>query len=374
MAHAYTPGLRVTGYTTVRKTRRLPLTGDVLVKAGDHVAPDTVVARTHLPGNVHNVNVANLLGIASGDIASCMLKKTGDPVEKNEIIARSKGLFGLFKSAARAPVSGEIELISEVTGQVLLREPPIPVQIDAYVDGQVVEVLPGEGVVVETRGAFIQGIFGIGGEACAPLAMITDDPGAEVTEADVSDRFTGRIVCGGALITLGALHALRDAGAAGVVAGGVRYHDVGVLLGYQLGVAITGGEDVGLTLIATEGFGRMRMAERTFRLLQSLQGQTASISGATQIRAGVIRPEIVIPRKPPSGEAESRDDVARGLVEGSLVRIIREPYFGRIGTVVALPARPQPLPTEAVVRVLDVALESGERVTVPRANVELVEG
>ena len=38
------------------------------------------------------------------------------------------------------------------------------------------------------------------------------------------------------------------------------------LLGYNLGVAITGSERVGLTLVITEGFGEVPMAERTFAL------------------------------------------------------------------------------------------------------------
>ncbi|MEE2709800.1 MAG: hypothetical protein VYA69_09415, partial [Gemmatimonadota bacterium] len=80
MAHAYTPGLRVTARTVVRKTRRLPLSGDVVVSTGDRVGPGSVVAETHLPGNVHNVNVANSLGIAAGDIDECMLVNIGDRV------------------------------------------------------------------------------------------------------------------------------------------------------------------------------------------------------------------------------------------------------------------------------------------------------
>ena len=42
----------------------------------------------------------------------------------------------------------------------------MPVEVDAYIDGMVTEILPGEGVVVEAEGAFIQGIFGVGGETC----------------------------------------------------------------------------------------------------------------------------------------------------------------------------------------------------------------
>ena len=47
MAHAYTPGLKVTEKILVKKHRILPLKGDVIVKVGDKVSPKDVVARTH---------------------------------------------------------------------------------------------------------------------------------------------------------------------------------------------------------------------------------------------------------------------------------------------------------------------------------------
>jgi hypothetical protein len=37
----------------------------------------------------------------------------------------------------RAPISGTIESISKVTGQVFLREPPEHIRLAAYIDGSV---------------------------------------------------------------------------------------------------------------------------------------------------------------------------------------------------------------------------------------------
>lgn len=373
MAHAYTPGLRVSAQTIIRKNRRLPLAGEVLVSVGERVNPETIVAQTKLPGAVHTVNVANTLGIAPEDVPGVMLKAAGDQITKNELMAQSKGIFGLFKSAVTAPVSGTIELISSVTGQVLLREPPAPVQAQAYIEGVVVAVLPNEGVTIETSGAFIQGIFGIGGETRGPLTLLTEDPEATIGPELITSNHAGCIVCGGATITLAALQKLQVVGAVGVVVGSARYRDIGDLLGYQIGVAITGGEDIGLTVILTEGFGRMRMADRTLDILKRHNGRTVSICGATQIRAGVMRPELIIPLPDFETGARSSESAAIGLGVGSQVRIIRNPHFGQMGIVTSLPEQPQALPTEAVVRVLEVQLPSGDVVVVPRANVEHVE-
>ena len=129
MAHSYTPGLKVTAYTVLRRERKLPLAGTVLAKVGDAVKAETIVARTELPGNVQTVNAANLLGVLPEDVTECLTKPVGSPVRKGEAFAESKSFFGLFRSKAASPVDGTLESVSNVTGQALLREAPIPVEV-----------------------------------------------------------------------------------------------------------------------------------------------------------------------------------------------------------------------------------------------------
>jgi hypothetical protein len=238
----------------------------------------------------------------------------------------------------------------------------------------VAEVISGEGVVIETRAAFLQGIFGVGGETTGTLAVAVASPDEELKAAQLTVAHRGQIVVGGSYVSYSTLMRARELGVAAVVVGGFDDHDLRQLLGRDLGVAITGAEELGLTLILTEGFGRIRMADRTWRLLGAHVGARASVSGATQIRAGVMRPEILIPRDPPAGAGVERA-MGTGLDVGSLLRVIREPYFGRIGTVTELPAELHALETEARVRVLEVEFaDDHSRAVVPRANVELIEG
>ncbi len=372
MAHAYTPGLKVTEKSVIRKDRRLPLKGQVMVKQGDTVTADQVVAKTELPGNVQTVNVAGLLGLLPEDVPSHMLKKVGEPVAKDEAIAISKGFFGLFKSTCKAPVSGTIESISQITGQVILREPPLPVQVRAYIDGAIVQVNEGEGVVVEAFGTFVQGIFGIGGEVSGEIKVVAADPGQELTPELLTPECRDRVVVGGSLIRIAGLKRAAEVGAKAVVVGGINDADLKAFLGYDIGVAITGTEQKGVTLVVTEGFGQMAMAKKTFDLLKSKQGLKASVNGATQIRAGVMRPEVIIPLAG-GGTAEEAHKQDGGMEVGMAIRVIRHPYFGRIGTVAGLPHELQQLESETHARILEVAFEDGTKAVVPRANVELIE-
>ncbi len=374
MAHTYTPGLKVSKRELVTKRRILPLKGDVIVKVGDKVSPDDVVARTHLPGPVETLNVANILGVPPEDVPSCMLKQEGDEMEDNEVIGLSKSFFGLFKSEARSKIKGTIETISRVTGQVLLRGLPIPVEVKAYLQGEVVEVFPDEGVSVRSWGSFVQGIFGIGGEVHGELKVVVKGPETVLRENMIDESCKGKVVVGGSLVTANALKQAIKVGAAGIVAGGFSDRDLRDFLGYDIGVAITGSEELGVTLVITEGFGEIMMAHKTFELLQSLEGQLACINGATQIRAGVIRPEVIVPMEGDINEKVTKRAAHEiGLELGTLIRVIRAPYFGKIGKVTDLPSPLQVLGSESKARVLEVEFLDNTRAVVPRANVETIE-
>ena len=373
MAHAYTPGLKVLHYSNVKKDRRLPIKGQVNKKKGDLVNANDVVAKTDLPGNVSMVKVANLLNIAPSDINDILMVKEGDSVNKGDLIAQTDGLFGLFKSDVRAPVSGTIESVSDVTGQIVMREAPIPVEVDAYVGGVVSEVIENEGVTISSEAAYVQGIFGIGGESRGVLEVIANQRGDELLIDSINESHTGKIIVGGSFISLEAFKKAIDLNVEGIVIGGFNYFDLEDILGYTLGVAITGTEDLVTSLIVTEGYGNIKMSERTFDLLKKHNGEFVSVNGATQIRAGVIRPEIVIPLdKKKIPDDNNRTEGNLGIQKGSLVRVIRAPYFGKIGEVVDLPSELQKMESETMVRVANVQIND-ETFVVPRSNLEMLE-
>ena len=372
MAHAYTPGLKVLENTSVEKERRLPLKGEVLVDKGTDVSPEKIVARTHLPGNVQMVNVANLLNVDAQDVPGFMLIDIGKNVSKDDLLAETKGLFGLFKSEVKSPVDGVVESVSSVTGQVVIREAPVPVEVDAYMNGNVSEIMDKEGVVITSNAVFIQGIFGMGGENRGNLRVLVNDREDELNEDMITAGMKGSVIVGGSYISLKAFKKAISVGVSAVVVGGFNYHDLKEILGYTLGVAITGSEDIGTSLILTEGYGKIPMGSRSFDILKKHDGNFTSVNGATQIRAGVIRPEIVIPINNVDDLDSNVKKNEMGITEGSLVRVIRSPYFGQIGTVKALPHELHKMESETMVRVAEVEIND-QKFVIPRANLEMVE-
>jgi len=371
--YAYTPGLKIKESMAVSKFRRLPIPGEVLVKMGDEIRPDTIVAETLLPGDPVIVPAMMKLGITPEGLPSCMLVNVGDHVNEGEILARYSMFFGLINRELPSPISGTVEVVSELTGQLIMRGKDIPVRVDAYIPGKIIEVVPEEGVVVETTGAFIQGIFGIGGERQGKLRVAVEGPGSPLTSELFSSEDKGKVIIGGGLLTLDALRKAVDLGVSGIIVGGIDSGDLMEFMGAGIGVAITGEEEYGITLIITEGFGDMAMHNKTFSIFKKYDGSDVSINGSTQIRAGVIRPEVVIPHSESIEEADDDTAISAGMVPGTPIRIIRNPYFGAIGEVLSLPVELQVVETGSKVRVLEALLEDGRKVIVPRANVEIIE-
>ena len=374
MSQAYSAGLTVTDSIVLKKERILPLKGKVLVKTGDKVKADDLVAETHLPGNVLPMNIANKLGITPEQVNQYIKIKAGDFITKGQVLAENNGFLGLgfFKSSVQSPIDGEVESVSQLTGQCMLREPRIPVQIKAFIDGIIVDVIEDEGVVIENKSAYIQGIFGICGETSGIIKIVVKEPTQNLTPDLITPDCKDKLIVGGSLTPIESIIKAKEMGVRGIITGGIDDGDIKKLLGYDIGVAITGHENLGITILVTEGFGPIKMADKTFALLKQFEGKQASMHGKTQIRAGVIRPEVIIPLEFDEKELVYQKPKDSLLLPGGLIRIIRQPGFGKIGKIVSLPEELHRVESETKVRILKAEVD-GQEVTLPRANVETIE-
>jgi hypothetical protein len=371
-AFAYTPGLKIKESTSVDKERMLPIRGEVLVEIGEAVNEDTVIAQTTISGDPFIVDASTRLGILPETLPECVMKKIGEEIKEGETLCQYKMLFGLITRTIDCPVNGTLEAVSDVTGRIIIRTEPIPISLSAYIPGKVADIKNSEGATIQTNAAFIQGIFGIGGEKHGKIKVLVKNSDGTLTPDLITEEHEDCIIIGGSLVTIPSIVRAIQMGVAGIVCGGINSTDLIRFLGKEIGVAITGEEELGLTLIITEGFGPLSMHNKTFQIFQRFNGYNACLNGETQIRAGVIRPEVIIPHKPDETEKKKKK-LAEGMVSGTPIRIIRNPYFGAIGKVVSLPVELVELESHSKVRVLEAELENGERVTVPRANVEIIE-
>ncbi|MDP2872728.1 MAG: hypothetical protein Q8P31_09345 [Bacillota bacterium] len=319
---------------------------------------------------VANVAVAKQLDIWPSSLRMYMRYREGDEVKQGAVLADSPSVSGMDYSYS--PISGIIEKIDTRTGYVTIVRPARPTLVDAYLSGRIESTTAELGAVVTCTAAHIQGVFGVGFENYGYLKMVASDPGKIVDADDLTGELRDKVFVAGQKVTLEAVRKAAAGGARGFITGGMDHLDLVGFVGSEIGVGITGQEDVPLTIVLTEGFGGMRMADWTFDLLREHEGKLVSFNGSTQVRAGVIRPEVVIPLAGDDGPT-SPEEIAPGgqLASGSRVRLLRKPYFGAWGTVIELPLEAQRIETEATLRVARVKLEDGGEVTVPEANIEV---
>ena len=82
---------------------------------------------------------------------------------------------------------------------------------------------------------------------------------------------------------------------------------------------------------------------------------------------------VGVPLGAASGKNAAETGEEGSLSVGTSIRLIREPYFGKLATVTALPPQLTVIGSGAEVRVLEARLADNSVVTVPRANVEIIE-
>jgi hypothetical protein len=281
---------------TINKERRIPTMGIVMVEQGQQVGPDTLIAEGTVPSqDIHELRLFSNLNVSPEDVKNHILKHEGDLVEKDEVVAIARSFFGRRTRVARSPIPGVIEAFSSKTGRMLIRGHPIPVMVYAHIPGMVSAIFPGEGGMIETQGYLCRGVFGVGGEVHGLLEIAVESGDLPLTSAEIIPDYNGKVVVGGSVVTLDALREAVKQGIKGIIVGGVDQKDLTYFLGYEIGHGVTGGEDIGLTLILMEGFGVNPIPDEVFSSFKEFSGKLACIDGTTHIRSRSLRPEIIIP-------------------------------------------------------------------------------
>jgi hypothetical protein len=343
----------VSSYTLIRREKKLPVPGEVLVGLGDRVEPGDVIARGSRYTQVRIIDLARGLGVPDSQVDSYIRKQVGDPVKAGEVIAARKRLFG---KACRAPVEGWITAIKR--GRAILQAASVPVEVTACLRGRVIRLIEGYGAVIEAEAGIVQGVWGAGKEASGVLKLLVNAPDAPLAASAIDAGSQGCVLVGGAGVDKEALLRAAEVNARGVVVGAIHASLVGM------------GQELPFPLVITEGFGTIPMAEVIFDLFRATDGREVCISGLMSYHGEPVRPEVII-LDALRGEAVQPTG-ASTLKPGMTVRMVREPYMGKIGKIKTLPATTRPVRSGTMARGVEIELHSGETIFVPVSNLELI--
>lgn len=220
----------------------------------------------------------------------CLLVREGDEVRFGQALASSNAIrlwkqtFAAGKTARSgescvAPVGGLVERIDLDRRTITIRPKETASFIAAGIPGRVTAVKQ-DGIDIAVHGLRFVGAYGTGGEAVGPLSL-DDRPGS----GTVWVRF-GRV-------TIDELNAARAADTCAVWAASATYEDLRSFLGDRpLGTVSRVGP--GPTVVIGESFGDLVLPPAVTEELHALDGRRALVDGSTQLRAGAIRPEMVV--------------------------------------------------------------------------------
>lgn len=338
---------------TLRRARRLPIPGEVLVTVGEEVEPDQVIARALVPSAVWTLSVADSLGVAPEEALQSVIKDLGDRVERGDVIAEREGRIG-GRRAVRSPAEGQITAMAH--GHLLLEAAPTLHELSAGLRGQVADILPGYGAEIETAGIVIEGVWGSKQDAHGSLSLVEGDRGGRLGAEALASPFNGAIVATPGWPDEGALQLAADLEIAGFIVGTIHPDLLALARSSPFPV------------LSLEGFGARIMSDPALGLLRDSEGRDVYLGGRMGRGPRRTPPQILIERM--SARSGDEDLWSRPLTEGARVRVAAGPHLGSVGRIVDATPRRRRVEWATGLVGVEVQVEGGEQIFVPVANLD----
>jgi len=339
--------------TVIRRERILPVPGRIVVRKGQQVSATDVVAEVVLSPEHMLLDVTRALGLPEEEADRHIQCRAGMRVAQGDVLA---GPVGITKRVLRAPQDGRVIVAGD--GQILLEVESPPYELRAGLPGNVTDLIDERGVVVETVGALVQGVWGNGRIDYGLLNVLIRSPDDVLTVDRLDISLRGSVVLGGYCADVKTIKAAANLPLRGLILAGMAP---------TIRQAATRAH---FPIIVIEGFGQVGMNSAAYRLLTTNERREVAINAERWDRATGKRPEVVIPL-PSSGEVSLPREVGE-FEPDQRVRVLRAPYTGQIGTLVDFSPGATTLPSGVVALAARVRIENGEHVVVPLANLEVL--
>jgi hypothetical protein len=338
----------------IRRQRNLPARGSITARVNQKVSPTDIIGRATLAPAHYLFDIAHGLGLPPSQADKCLRREPGEKVSGGDILA---GPVGWMRRVVRAPEEGRVILQGD--GRLLYEGLGEGFELKAGLPGTVIGMEPELSATVETVGALVEGMWGNGRQEYGLLRMASVGNASTLAPAELNMDMRGAILIAGRIEDLAVFRGLAALPARGLIVGSMPAE------------LIPAAFDCSVPILVTEGFGNIPMNSAVFELFSTNVGREASlVAQATDPWKG-IRPEVIIPL-PAVGSADVPAETTT-LVAGRRVRILRDPYAGRVGQVVSIPEGLVLLPNGIRVLCAEVALGDDGLVRVPIVNLDILE-
>lgn len=366
--------VRVNSNICMLVKRQLKGPGRIVAQVNTEISPHDVLGHYKLTLGFTKINVAQKLNINPSEIPKHLNKPVGQTIYKGELVASKKGLFNT--SRITAPTDGIFESLDQKTGEVTFKMLPKDTSLTAGVFGVVesIDHVKGE-ITIKTMMTELYGLYGSGNEKEGFINVISG-PADLVNKDAITEIHRGQILIAGALILEATIRKALNCSVSGIVGGGLNMDDYLAMVG-SLNMEKKLGSEIGLSVIATEGFGIIPIGDDFFDILKKHAGKYAIIQGNI---GRILLPSddpnsILTCRKvalPPNEALGVRPQLSIAEIKlGSKVRLIAPPFMGAQGEVLAIDAKPTKLASGIWTYLITVGSKA-KKIQMPFSNVELI--
>jgi hypothetical protein len=340
--------------TSIRRERVLPVPGRVLARKGQKVSPADIVAQATLSPEHIVLDIARGLGLSIKDADQHIQRKAGEDVGEGDVIA---GPVGLARRLVRAPRTGKVIIAGG--GQVLLQLESRPFELRAGIGGTVTDLIPDRGVIIETTGALIQGVWGNRRLDFGLLSVKLTSPDDEFTISQLDISMRGAVVLGGYCADARVFRMADDLPLRGLI------------LTSMSAALVPDALKVKCPIILLEGFGKLPMNQAAYKLLSTSDRREVTLQAGTWDGVVGSRPELIITL--PSEQQLLLSPDADQFRAGQQIRVLRAPHLGKTGVVVSVLPELSLMPSGIRTAAASVRLLDEQMVTVPLVNLEVLD-
>jgi len=347
------PVHHIIALTTIVRERTLPVAGKVLARLNQKVGPADVVAEAKWAREHVLLDVARILRISPNAADRLLKVKADDTIAASTEVAAGKGLF---PRSVQAPREGRV--VAAGAGQVLMETGETRLELHAGIPGTVVQIIAERGVIIQTAGALVQGVWGNGRIDTGILVNLAERPDIALTPGRIDMSLRGSILLGGPIKDSETLQAAAETAVRGLV--------ISSLVPSLLPLA----REMRFPIVVTDGFGILPMNSAAHKLLASNAKREATLNAEVFDRYSGARPEVIIPL--PISQDPARPREMDTFAPGQQVRLRRPPSAGSIGTLTAIKPGLTLLPSGLRAPAAEIKLENGESIVAPLVNLEVV--
>jgi hypothetical protein len=341
--------------TEIRRIRKLPFRGQVLVALGQSVRPEDPVAEAELPGKIYTLDIARGLGIDPAEVLSCLVRDLGEELAQDDIIAESDGALPRLM---RVPLGGK--LLACRDGVAMIAAGKEMVSVFAGMIGVISDILPEMGAVITTQGGLLQGIWGNGRVGAGILCMATSTMEEGLPSGDLNHFDEGQVIAAAHFSGGSVVKAIEAKKPAGLILGSMEPEWIGQVLAFPFPVMVL------------QGFGKLIPNPQAFELLREGTGHEVCLNACGSDQMAGERPEVILPKL--SADADDSLPFQAELQIGQRVGVLSGLAESCVATVAQLPDGEVTFESGLTSKAAILHTDEGQSLTVPRSNLIIFAG